>query len=204
MVFFAWLLSGNSSKAYASMDDKALLDVYRAKGELVIIGVLFERYLHLVYGVCLKYLKDEDEAQDAVMQIFEDLIEKLMDHEVSYLSSWLHQVSRNHCLMLLRSPVHKRTERGSDYVFENHSEDMENKPEMHPKEKEERRANRLHESLAVLEEKQKTCIELMYLQHKSYQEISEITGYTFKQVKSYIQNGKRNLKKQLGDLPWEA
>jgi RNA polymerase sigma-70 factor (ECF subfamily) len=52
----------------------------------------------------------------------------------------------------------------------------------------------LEEAIQELSEEQKLCVNLFYLQKKSYQQITDRTGFTLMQVKSYIQNGKRNLK----------
>ena len=86
-----------------NLTDKVLIEKYRQKGDLEIVALLFQRYSHLIFGVCLKYLRDEEESKDAVMQLFEDLAEKLKKHEVQQFKSWLYTVTKNHCLMLLRS-----------------------------------------------------------------------------------------------------
>ena len=48
--------------------------------------------------------------------------------------------------------------------------------------------------MELLNPEQKQTVELFYLQEKSYKEIVDQTGFSMNDVKSYIQNGKRNLK----------
>jgi len=152
---------------------------------------LFERYSHLTLGVCLKYLKNYDEAQDAVINIFEKLIEDLLKHEVSNFSSWLHSVARNHCLMHLRSQQSKDKK-----IIAMQAEYLPDYDNMEVKEKEakETELNNLEAAIEQLKPEQKICIELFYLQQKCYTEVATLSGFSLKQVKSYIQNGKRNLR----------
>src|ERR1700742_5242678 len=84
-------------------DDDELLNNYRQTGDIAVLGKLFERRTHLVYGVCLKYLQDEEQAKDAVMGIFEELVTKARQHDIKQFNSWLYVVSRNYCLMQLRA-----------------------------------------------------------------------------------------------------
>src|SRR5690606_5310061 len=143
----------------------------------------------LVYGVCLKYLKSEEQAKDAVMQIFEQLISKLRVHEVSNFKSWLYSLTRNYCLMELRSSKKHEFVNLEDYGVEKevflHPEDARtDEPELRKMEK----------CMEQLPEEQRVSIDFFYMQQKCYKEIAELTGYDMKKVKSYIQNGKRNLK----------
>ncbi|WHZ07011.1 MAG: RNA polymerase ECF-type sigma factor [Cytophagales bacterium] len=168
--------------------DIELLLGYKMTGDLKIIGELFRRYTTLVYGVCLKYLRDRDEAKDAVMQIFEKLIHTLKTHEVETFKSWLYVSARNHCLMQLRSKKGKfRDEIAAD---------MENQLLLHlePDEELEENLEKLEKCMEQLVAEQKKCIRLFYIEEKCYKEIETYTGYDFNQVKSFIQNGKRNLK----------
>lgn len=175
-------------------EDHDLIASYKKSGDNHYIGELYKKYSHLVYGVCLKYLKDEDESKDAVMQIFEKLLEDLKKYSVSNFKSWLHTTAKNHCLMKLRhdqSVFLKNEELKKDFPVV-----MESDYVLHLEGKEENDAEitSLNEGVKQLNDEQKICIELFYLQGRCYQEVSEMTGYNLKQVKSYIQNGKRNLK----------
>jgi RNA polymerase sigma factor (sigma-70 family) len=177
-------------KNISNQPDAELIAQYRKSNNTKLVGELFNRYAHLVYGVCLKYLKKPADAEDAAMKIFEKLLEDLKNHEVQNFQSWLHIVSKNHCLMDLR----KRANSSPTVDFESasyHITDVSNVEEVELKEEQ---LNGLEKAIHQLNEEQKNCIELFYLQEKCYQEVAEITGYTIKQVKSYIQNGKRNLK----------
>ena len=170
-------------------DEQGMLLEYRNTGNLEILGKLYERYMPLVFGLCLKYFKDEEQSKDAVMQIFEELVTKLKVHEVINLKSWLYTLSRNHCLMDIRS--------ASKHEFVQIEEDvMENGAFVHLN-IDEVREDKLHIMEKCIEKlplEQKETIKLFYLEQKCYKDVSDITGYDFNKVKSYIQNGKRNLK----------
>ncbi|MTI23189.1 sigma-70 family RNA polymerase sigma factor [Fulvivirga sp. RKSG066] len=172
--------------------EKALLVAYKQSGDLQLLGDLFKPYMPLVYGLCLKYLKDPQESQDAVMQIFEQLIPKVKAHQIENFKSWLYVLSKNHCLMYLRSQKHKRNQQH----LEIGSTGVENMALMHHNDEsfDEENISRLEQCIEELQKEQKACIRLFYLQKKSYKEVEEITKYDLKKVKSYIQNGKRNLK----------
>jgi RNA polymerase sigma factor (sigma-70 family) len=178
-----------SRKPIAEQADHELLQSYRQSGETALMGHLFARYKALVYGVCLKYLKDREEAKDAVMSIFEKLVSTLLEHEVTHFKSWLYVTTRNHCLMQLRSQKSKRTVEISPFL-------METDTSWHQEDATDLEGNlvKLERCIEKLVMEQKRCVQLFYLQRKCYQEISQETSYNLKQVKSYIQNGKRNLK----------
>jgi RNA polymerase sigma-70 factor (ECF subfamily) len=145
--------------------------------------------MDLVYGVCLKYFKEPETAKDAVMQIFEELIVKLKKHEVENFKGWLHQLTKNHCLMQLRTPKNLKT-------VEFKTDLMQTEENVHLNgvlEKEEN-YKKLQYCLGTLTNDQRTVIELFYLDGKCYNEIAEITGQDWNQVRSFIQNGRRNLK----------
>lgn len=161
------------------------------------VGILYTRYSHLVLGLSLKYLKDEDEAKDAVMQIFERLMIDLLKHEITYFKSWLYTYSKNHCLLIIRT---KQSKLKKEIDLQIHADSfMETENELHPNTAEEKEKQYTALELAIneLNEDQKKCIELFYLQNKSYNEIVDITGFSQNEVKSFIQNGKRNLKIKL-------
>ena len=172
--------------------DEELLLLFKSKGSLDTLGELYSRYMHLVYGVALKYLGRRDEAQDAVMQIFEKLIADLPGHEVRNFKSWLYVLTKNHCLMQIRS--HKRTD-GKMAGYKIEQEFMESEQVLHPIDKEDQSIeDALQACIEQLKDEQKQCIELFYYKKLCYQEIAEKLGINEKKVKSFLQNGKRNLK----------
>jgi len=181
------------TKNITSFSDTELIAEYKRKSDNEVIGELYKRYSHLVYGVCLKYLKNEDESKDAVIQIFENLMEDLLKHDINNFKSWLHSVTRNHCLMFLRKQqtVLKREHEYEYYAESESTNEISFAP--HEKEVKENLLTGLEKAMTHLKEEQRICIELFFLKEKRYEEVAEITGYTTKQVKSYIQNGKRNL-----------
>lgn len=171
------------------LTDVELVSAYKQSGDLNIVGELFQRYMELVYGVCLKYLKNPDNAQDSVISIFEELVVKLQKHQVDNFKGWLYTLSKNHCLMRLRSEK-RQTIVNFDVELMQSEENVHLNGEL---EKEEN-FKKLDYCLGQLQSEQRRVIELFYLQSKCYNEIAEITAIEWKKVRSYIQNGRRNLK----------
>lgn len=178
-----------SKNHYKDQSDEELIALYKKTDDLAIVGVLYDRYTALTFGVCLKYLKDREESRDAVMQIFEKLISTLKEHEINVFKGWLYVTARNHCLMQIRSKKGKNFEELSPFLMETGGNGhQEQGPEI------EDDLRKLEECMEALGNEQKQCVQLFYLQQKCYKEITESTGYDLNKVKSYIQNGKRNLK----------
>jgi RNA polymerase sigma factor (sigma-70 family) len=176
---------------YRKLCDEDVIHRYVHRNEHSAFTCLYERYAHLVLGICFKYLQDGEAAKDATQQIFIKLLEDLKRFEIISFKAWLLQVVRNYCLMQLRKslPVVNNTiELGENMEFEE---------EIHPIAEREHLLQLLETSLTELNDEQKTCIELFYLQKMNYAAIADKTGYTLMQVKSNIQNGKRNLKNKL-------
>ncbi len=175
--------------------DEELLGEFRAGGDLKVLGELYSRYMHLVYGVCLKYLKNNEEAKDGVMQIFEKLITEIPRHDIVSFRSWLHVVAKNYCLMQIRSgrsAKEKLTDWLNDPVVF-----MENVVTLHPLDEEDEQLclnAAIEDCIKRLNEEQKSCIRQFYYNNRCYQEISAELGIDEKKVKSHLQNGKRNLK----------
>lgn len=173
-------------------DDQKLISSYLKNKDLDLLGVLYQNYMHLVYGVCLKYLKDREESKDAVMQIFEKLIIEIDKHEVLNFKSWLYVLTKNFCLMELRKKdaTQKKIKQFSEEKI------MESTVELHPiDETDDIDLNMaLKKCIERLKNEQRDCIELFYFKEKCYKEISECLNLPVNKVKSFIQNGKRNLK----------
>jgi len=176
---------------YKDHSDSQLINNFLESGDNVFVGELYKRYGHLVLGLCIKYLKDKDEAEDAVMTIFGQLLNDLKKHKVEYFKSWLYTYSKNYCLMQLRkkqNQLKKELDVKENEIFLMDYNNIE-----HLNEKEQQ-ISLMQSALNELNKEQKECLELFYLSNKSYTEIVTITGYNSNEVKSHIQNGKRNLK----------
>lgn len=178
-----------ASRRHQEIPDSELIRQYKESGDMEVLGVLFTRYTAMVYGVCLKYLKDREASKDAVMQIFEKLASTLHSHEITWFKSWLYATARNHCLMEIRAAKGKKFEEISTLV-------MESDDKLHHEDDEEMEENlaKLEKCIETLKDEQKRCVQLFYLEQKCYREITRVTGFDFNRVKSHIQNGKRNLK----------
>ncbi|MBS1597980.1 MAG: sigma-70 family RNA polymerase sigma factor [Bacteroidetes bacterium] len=173
----------------SSAGDKELLTLYKQSGDLEILGKLYQPHMELVYGVCLKYLKDNETAKDAVMAIFEELVLKLRKHDIDHFKAWLHTLAKNHCLMQLRASKHiKINEFDPDHMQITETVHLNGIMEK------EEHLEQLNDCLKTLSPEQKNVVELFYLQNKCYKEIESITGVEWNKVRSHIQNGRRNLK----------
>ncbi|MBO9205023.1 MULTISPECIES: RNA polymerase sigma factor [Niastella] len=171
------------------LPDKELVALFRTSRNMDVLAILFQRYMDLLYGVCLKYLKQPESAKDAVMQVFEELVVKLPKHEVDNFKSWLYTLAKNHCLMQLRTPKNLKT-------TEFNADSMQLEEEMHLNgiQLKEENLQKLERCLETLSIEQKKSVELFYLQNKCYKEIAAETGIEWNKVRSFIQNGRRNLK----------
>lgn len=179
-----------TTNKYSDISDAELLYRFKQSDDSEWLGVLLQRYTLLLFGVSMKYLKNEDEAKDAVQQIFLKVIQEIKKYKVDYFKSWLYMIARNYCLTLLRNqknkiPVPLQDEKYAD-AYETFKEDKYIE--------EENSLQLLPEALELLNDEQKICIKKFYLEKKSYQQIADETSFSLLKVKSYIQNGKRNMK----------
>jgi len=171
------------------MTDQELLERYYDSRDNDWLGLLLQRYTLLLLGVCMKYLKEEEEARDCVQQIFVKVITELGKYRVIYFKSWIYTIARNHCLMKLRDQ-HGHAVELSDAMLAA----WDDEPGKNKHWEKEQWLEWMEQSLEVLGKEQKVCVILFYLEKRSYQDIAIETGFTLMQVKSHIQNGKRNLK----------
>ncbi|MCU0387015.1 MAG: sigma-70 family RNA polymerase sigma factor [Chitinophagaceae bacterium] len=178
-----------SRASYKSLSDKELADMYRSSANQELLAVLYSRYSDLLFGVCMKYLKDADGAADACNDIYVELVSKLLKHEVQQVKAWLHTLARNHCLMKLRSDKKMPTDEFPEHF-------VQSDESWHPDiaEEREKRLSALEECIEKLKSEQKQAVSLFYIEQKSYNEIAELTGIPWGNIRSYIQNGRRNLK----------
>lgn len=177
-------------KNISKLNDEELLALYNSSGKNDYFGELYNRYTPLLYGVCLKYLHDADKAQDAVMQLFENLLPKICNYEITVFRTWIYSVVKNHCLQILRKESKEIPVDFGSFIMESEeilhllSEDEEDNERMEA----------LKRCMEKLPEAQLISVTHFFMDEMSYADITELTGYTLNQVKSYIQNGKRNLK----------
>ncbi len=173
-----------------AITDQELIAAYKSSNNQQYVSTLYQRYMDLVFGICLKYFKDAEKSKDAVMDIYVELAAKLKQHEVENFKGWLHVLARNHCLMQLRSPKNlKTTEFNTDIMQSGQITHLGNEV----LEKEEN-FKKLEQCIEQLPNEQLQSIRLFFLEKKCYNEIAELTGFEWNKVRSYIQNGKRNLK----------
>ncbi len=195
-MFLKLFRTAKSTTDRSRSDPAHYVATYRATGDLAVLGELYEQHMELVYAVCYNYLRDEEEAKDAVMNLFEQLITDLRRHDVQQFGPWLHSVARNYCLMQLRkNQAHPKAE-----LVIGTSADLDDDPLLtltdavtdEPDLEED--LTLMEACLKTLPTEQQTCLTLFYLERKTYTEVADLTGYDLKQVKSYLQNGRRKLK----------
>lgn len=170
--------------------DQELIAKYQQMDDLDYIAELYKRYLHLIFSVAIKYLKNKEDAEDISVAIFEVLRDKLPEQPIENIGGWINTVTKNQCLMHLRS-LSRTKQKEIDFASymeidkdEHHSNELD----------EELVLKKLEDCLKRLNKEQKQCVELFYKQEKCYKEVANLTGFGLKRVKSYLQNGKRNLK----------
>lgn len=181
-------------KNITEKSDDELVRLYQQAGDLEVLGVLYERYVELVYGVCLKFFKEKTKAEDAVMAVFEVLVEKVKTQEIRSFRPWLHVVAKNHCLMQLRKK--DRTVSFDEMLPSTQAEVVHSAGVLHPVDdfEEDGEQLALKKCIQSLPPQQKHCVEQFYFEEKSYKEIAELTGDDLGLVRSNIQNGRRNLR----------
>jgi RNA polymerase sigma-70 factor (ECF subfamily) len=170
------------------LSDEEIISLYKEKQWAGCIDELYQRYSHMVFGVCLKYVKQIENAEDLTLSLFAALTDKLMQHQVLHFKSWIYVSARNSSLMFLRAKKINTELKDDDLLYDNGDQQLDEKLEQ----------DELIESVILLfeelKEEQRLCIQLFYLQKKSYEEVAEMTNYSMKEVKSHLQNGRRNLK----------
>ncbi len=176
------------------LSDNEIIDLYKKTSDVECVGILFKRYSRMAFVLCDRILKDPTRSKEAMMQVFENLIVYLKKYQIENFRSWLISVLRNQCFLVERrkSPVLEFY----DFYEKNSEEFMEfdELDTLNEKEKQEKQLEELEKAMKQLPQDQAECIQLFYLKGKTYDQIGEITGYSFNQIKSHIQNGKRNLK----------
>ena len=192
-------------KNIKQLSDELLIWEYQQTGERELVGELYSRYHHLAFGTCLKFLKNREESSDLVVEIFEKLLHKLSTEQVQHFNSWLYALCKNECISYIRRQAAQRNRRENWAEEEKRPEIfMENEAllrlceeELSQEEEEEAQNVQVRAALKKLPREQRLCLTLFYFKEKSYQQIAEKTQFSLLQVKSYLQNGKRNLKKLL-------
>jgi len=194
MAFFK-VLHNSRNNFFEKMPDDELISQYKKTKDKSIIGEFFKRYSYLILGLCLKYFKNEEDARDALMQVFEKVYDGIEKHEIISFKNWIYTVAKNHCLMIIR-----KNSSYNEVIVDFPLKSDENFVEFYDNitlsglKNDKNYDEKLMNSIEKLNNEQKLCIELFYLKEKSYKEIADETNYEINQVKSYIQNGKRNLK----------
>lgn len=184
----------NRKNNYSSLSDQELIEFFVLKNDSQVIAELYKRYGHLVFGVCMKYLKHIQNAEDLTIELFTELPHKILNHKILNFKSWLYITTKNSCLMFLRKKNGYKS-RIEDLNIDTACEDR-----VSTKEILETKLVALEIALEELNEKQAICIKAFYLEKRCYDEISKLENLTLKEVKSHIQNGKRNLKMILSKL----
>ena len=180
---------------YKKYTDEDLVTRYYQTQNNYWLGVVLQRYTLLLMGVCMKYLRDEEKAKDAVQQVFYKVLNELPNSKIQLFRAWLYTITKNYCLMQLRAEKNIILEEWKEKLVDLQQDELP-----HNEIEKDELFTYMNEALRQLNEEQKICVSLFYLNRKTYIEIAEITGFTDTQVKSHIQNGKRNLKISIGKM----
>jgi len=178
-----------NSHKIQDLSNEELFEKFVESNDMAFFGELYKRFIPKVYGLCLKYLGNSEASRDAVMEIYQLVSVKIRNYEIDNLNAWLYSVAKNYCLQVIRKEKRTIFVSIEDVVVENssfftHTDEARTLEEIAA----------LEYCMNTLSEEQKTSVKLFYFEEKSYADIVEITGYALNKVKSYIQNGKRNLK----------
>lgn len=169
--------------------DEELLTLLRKTNDLSYFQQLYERYIPLIYGLALKYLKDGQSAQDAVIDIYENLADKITKYEIEVFKNWIYSVTKNHCFAIL-----KENKKEIIVNFDSNLVESDVTITLLDENNDEEKLEAVNDCVKQLPEPQRIAITAFFFDNKSYAEIVDETGYQLKSVKSYIQNGRRNLK----------
>ncbi|HBS84920.1 MAG TPA: RNA polymerase subunit sigma-24 [Bacteroidales bacterium] len=183
-----------SKSLHNGKSDVELIQLYKSTSNTYYAGVVFQRYSHLITALSYKYLKNKADMEDAVMEVFEIMVRDLKSHEVKNFGNWLYSVTKNHCLKKKNKKEIPVGENGDQLKNESFFMEFDDEEDLNNRRLKEIRLEVLENAIKSLADEQKKCVELFYISEKSYKEIAGMTGFSENQVKSYIQNGKRNLK----------
>ena len=182
----------------SELDDNSLIHQYQEQQEHRYFNELYQRYAHLVFGSCLKQVKNRDEAKDLTMIIFEKLVERLPTEQVDNFKTWIYYFTRNECISHLRKQE-ATTKREEEWKKMRKSEEifMENETLLRPY-TDNSISNidgaALQHAIQQLSKAQQQCIRRFFFEQQSYKQIATATRWSLKEVKSHLQNGKRKLR----------
>jgi RNA polymerase sigma-70 factor (ECF subfamily) len=176
--------------------DEELAEMFRKDKDMEILGELFHRYMDMIMGLCMKYFKNTVDSEDAVMEIFEVLARRLPNHQVKHFKSWIYSLSSNHCLDILRKKKRDFSREGEKHLMYSMEVKRQYSDELiEEKSNQEKLLLSMEDCMKQLVDKQKQCVQLFYIDKMKYEEVSKALEITWSQTRSFIQNGRRNLKK---------
>ena len=149
------------------IDDKELLNRFYTDHNNEWLGELLPRYTLLLFGVCMKYLKNEEDAKDCVQQIFLKAINELHKYKVEYFKSWIYMIAKNHCLMKLRDKGKYSVE-----ITEKMAATADTTEDKNLHIEKENTITEMQAALQQLSHEQQLCVTLFYLEKRSYTEIA--------------------------------
>ena len=184
----------NKNKPLSELTDEQLIAKYKASGKNEFVGELYNRHVHLVYGICLKYIRNKEESKDIAMMVFEKLLSHLSSSEIQSFKKWLYTITKNLCLNFLRSQNKKTDQIAEWQEYEKKAINFMEYEDFLGLNNNDSEEKLIRNAIARLKPDQRQCITLFYFENMSYKEIESKTKFTSKQVKSLLQNGKRKLK----------
>lgn len=172
------------SNAIRDRSETELVTELLARRDGRIFEELYRRSRRKIFGVCFNLLGEAAAAEDACHDAYIRAWEKLDSLRGSDFTAWVRRIAANRCYDELRR-------RRPDELDENHPEPAtDHRIDRSVIARQE--LDRAIDVIASLEEHQRRVFLLRHIDHHSYEEISEATGFDAKQVKSYLQNARRN------------
>ena len=183
-------------KNASNISDNELLQMYFKTDNLDYIGILFKRYTRILIGVSLKYTSDLHHAEDVVQQVFIKFLDAVHP-QIANVGGWLYQMTKNESINFTKKQGRQQIQHleREEYHLSDTTDD-EIKALLYK----EHQSELLMAAISELKSDQRKAIECFYFHNLSYEQIAVQNNWSIGEVKSYIQNAKRNLKIKLQDV----
>ncbi len=178
-------LSLGHDDAVAEETDFELLDRFRRHGDRAAFERIVARHRPWLHRVCARLLRSDEAARDATQDVFARVLNRLDTFRGDNFPGWLKAIAVNCCLNTI-----DRDKRWAPLEAAGEAPAADLGPELQLLRLEE--GVRARHLIARLPERQKIVFCLKYIDDCSYQEIERLTGFSNKEVKSFLQNARRN------------
>ncbi|MEL6655687.1 MAG: sigma-70 family RNA polymerase sigma factor [Bacteroidota bacterium] len=181
-------------KSQDQKSDEELVRQFQQSGDRFLLGLLLRRYSQSILGTCHYYLRQPQDAEDAAMEVCELIVRQLQKpKEIKRFKDWVFIIARNYCFRKLKD--NKRlTELSTEWEKDFLNSDVQYELGDTLYVQEEALYARVDAEIQQLNEQQRLCLTAFYWQGEKYKDIAARYGMTTDEVRSAIQNGRRNLR----------